>query len=429
MNQSTPPRRPTPPQGGQTRPDGAGLGQPVRKTAAPARRTGTPAGTPRPAAQNPRPVQSRPLIHPARAARHRRQHKVILAILVTVILIVCMLVGLIFSELATAIGTMIDRTSTDKPAKDKTDEIQSTQSTDESNGVGNEGQTATPTGMAMTTLQKNKSDVAVGNLLLINPENAYVFPDHTPSTLVNIFDSRPYVTNDSGGKLRAYKVRNGNQILDRFALEGLNHMIEAFYAEYKNTDMLVTWAHRTMAEQQDLYNLYVADYPGYTDAQIKQLLTSQVDTPGYSEHHLGTAVDLKLYTDSGVTYTLDDEPGYFAWLKDNCWKYGYILRYPADKATVTGVSYEPYHFRYVEIPHAYYMMQNGLCLEEYLEQLAKTTSPDGEHLTIEVDGGSTYEVYYVKATSTTVELPVPADLPYTVSGDNQNGFIVTVTTD
>jgi D-alanyl-D-alanine carboxypeptidase len=427
MNQSTPPRRPTPPKSGQSRPAGAGLGQPVRKTDVPVRRAGAPTGTPRPPAKNTPPAQNRPLIHPARAARHRRQHKVILAILVTVLLIVCMLVGLIFSELATAIGTLIDRTSADKPKKDKNDVVQSTDSGNDPATGDDPLQTTSPVGMTMSTLQKSKSDVAVGNLLLINPENAYVFPDHTPSTLVNIFDSRPYVTNDSGGKLRAYKVRNGNQILDRFALESLNRMMEAFYAEYKVTDMLVTWAHRTMAEQQDLYNLYVADYPGYTEAQIKQLLTSQVDTPGYSEHHLGTSVDIKLYSDSGVTYTLDDEPGYFAWLKENCWKYGYILRYPAEKATVTGVSYEPYHFRYVEVPHAYYMTENGLCLEEYLEQLAKTTSPDGEHLTFSVDGGNTYEVYYVKATSATVDLPVPADYPYTVSGDNQNGFIVTVT--
>ena len=427
MNQSTPPRRPTPPRGGQNRPDRAGLGQPVRKTGTPARSAGTPTGAPRPSASASRPTQNRPLIHPARAARHRRQHKVILAILVTVLLIVCMLVGLIFSELATAIGTLIDRTSADKPIKDKPGETQATTDADDPSVSGNEGQPSTPAGMTMTTLQKSKSDVALGNLLLINPENAYVFPDHTPSTLVNIFDSRPYVTTESGGKLRAYKVRNGNQILDRFALEGLNHMMEAFYNEYKNTDMLVTWAHRTMTEQQDLYNLYVADYPGYTDAQIKQLLTSQVDTPGYSEHHLGTSIDLKLYTDSGVTYTLDDEPGYFAWLKSNCWKYGFILRYPAEKATITGVSYEPYHFRYVEVPHAYYMTENGLCLEEYLDQLAKTNSPDGEHLTISVDGGDTYEVYYVKATSATVDIPVPADYPYTVSGDNRNGFIITVT--
>ena len=76
-----------------------------------------------------------------------------------------------------------------------------------------------------------------------------------------------------------------------------------------------------------------------------------------------------------------------------------------------------------------YITNNGLCFEEYLDQLAKTTSPNGEHLTITVDGGATYEVYYVKANGGTTDVPVPADLPYTVSGDNMNGFIVTVTMD
>lgn len=426
MNRNTPPRRPTPQSGGQPRTNNTGLGQPVRRSSVPPR--GSRPNAPRPQSA---PV-SRPLIHPARAARRRRQHKVILAILVSVILIVSMLIGLIFSELFTAIGTMVDRTGMDKPSKDKNKQTttEAPLDTDDPAFSGSQGESIpTPAGMTMTTLQKSKADVAVGSLLLINAENAYVFPDHTPSTLVNIFDNRPYVTTDNGGKLRAYKVRNGNQVLDRLALEALNGMMEDFYQEYKIADMLVTWAHRTLKEQQDLYDLYVADYPGYSDAQIKQLLTSQVDTPGYSEHHLGTSVDLKLYTDSGVTYTLDDEPGYFSWLKENAWKYGFILRYPADKTTVTGVTYEPYHFRYVDIPHAYYMTQNGLCLEEYLDELAKTTSPDGKHLTIAVDGGSSYEVYYVKATDATVDIPVPADYPYAVSGDNQNGFIVTVTMD
>lgn len=429
MNQNTPPRRPAPPRGGQSRPDSAGLGQPVRRTGTPVRRPGTPTGAPRATASQTPPAPNRPLIHPARAARRRRRNQVIAAILVTVALTVCLLVGLIFSELATAIGIMVERKSTNKPDRNQDTEQTTDVIGDSATSSSENSSASTPAGMVMTTLQKSKSDVAVGNLILINQENAYVFPEHTPSTLVNIFDSRPYVTLDNGQKLRAYKVRNGNQVLDRFALEALNHMIEAFYNEYKNTDMLVTWAHRTMAEQQDLYNLYVADYPGYSDTQIKQLLTSQVDTPGYSEHHLGTSVDLKLYTDSGVTYTLDDEPGFFAWLKENAWKYGYIHRYPVDKATVTGVSYDPYHFRYVDVPHAYYMTQNGLCLEEYLDELAKNTSPDGKHLTVSVDGGSTYEIYYVKASGSTVDIPVPADYLYTVSGDNQNGFIVTVTLD
>ena len=249
MNQSTPPRRPAPPRGGQPRSDSTGLGQPVRKAGDPVRRPGTPTGAPRPTAPQTPPTQNRPLIHPARAARRRRRNQVITAILVTVALTVCLLVGLIFSELATAIGIMVERKGTDKPDRNK-DTLQTTDETGDAVTDGNHDSAATdPVGMAMTTLQKSKSDVAVGNLLLINQENAYVFPDHTPSTLVNIFDSRPYVTLDNGQKLRAYKVRNGNQVLDRFALEALNHMIEAFYNEYKNTDMLVTWAHRTMAEQ------------------------------------------------------------------------------------------------------------------------------------------------------------------------------------
>jgi len=108
MNQNTPPRKPQPPRKGapQQRPHSSGLGQPVR-------RAGTPNSprhsAPRPAPSNP----SRPLIHPARTARRRRQRTVIMSILVVIILIVCMLIGLIFSELATAIGTMIERTGKD----------------------------------------------------------------------------------------------------------------------------------------------------------------------------------------------------------------------------------------------------------------------------------------------------------------------------
>ena len=422
MNQNTPPRRPQPtrpqqPSQQQRRPAQNGLGQPVRRPAAQN-------GQPRPAAPRPSAPQ-RPLIHPARAKRRRRQRTVILSIFVVIILVVCILIGLIFSELAVAIGTLIDRTGKDKPQDPATTTTEAITGTDDP-VIG--GTDAPVSDMKMTTLAMTDKDIATGNLLLISPEHAYVFPSHT-SNLVNVFDNRPYITLENGTKTRVYKVRNSNQMLDKIALQALNSMIEAFYEQYKVTDMLVTWSHRTMQEQQDLYNLYVADYPGYTDAQIEQLLKSQVDTAGYSEHHLGTVVDLKLYSDEGVTYTLDDEPGYFAWLKQNCWKYGYILRYPAEKTEVTGISYEPYHFRYVEIPHAYYIMSNGLCFEEYLEQLRTTTSPDGEHLTVSVDGGATYEVYYVAASGDSTDVPVPAEYPYTVSGDNLNGFIVTVTMD
>lgn len=421
MNQNPPPRRPnnTPPRG--QRPANTGLGQPVRRTST----SGAP-GTQRPAAPRPAPQQPRPLIHPARTARRRRQRTVILTIFVVIILLICMLIGLIFSELAVAIGTLNERTGKDKN-KDKNRDNEIT-TTDPNAAVDPDGTSdvSDPVGMSMTTIQKAKEDVAVGNLLLINRDNAYVFPASV-SNIVNLFDNRPYVTLEDGTKVRTFQLRNSNLSLDRTALELLNQMLEDFMVEYQCPDMLVTWAYRSYEDQQDLYEQYVADYPGYSNAQIKQLLLTQVDAPGYSEHHLGTSIDLKLLTANDITYTLADEPGYLSWLTENCWKYGFILRYPADKASITGVGYDPHHFRYVEVPHAYYMSQNGLCLEQYLEELRTTTSPNGEHLSFTVDGGASYEVYYVGASGNVVDIPVPADLPYTVSGDNMNGFIVTVT--
>ena len=61
--------------------------------------------------------------------------------------------------------------------------------------------------------------------------------------------------------------------------------------------------------------------------------------------------------------------GDYAWLTENAWRYGFILRYPPEKADVTGIGYESWHFRYVGIPHAWYMQENNLCLEEYLDLL------------------------------------------------------------
>ena len=56
----------------------------------------------------------------------------------------------------------------------------------------------------------------------------------------------------------------------------------------------------------------------------------------------------------------------YKWLEKNCYKYGFILRYPADKVAITGINYEPWHFRYVGVALATEMMEQGLCLEEYV---------------------------------------------------------------
>ena len=60
-----------------------------------------------------------------------------------------------------------------------------------------------------------------------------------------------------------------------------------------------------------------------------------------------------------------------AWLAEHCWEYGFILRYPNEKSAVTGIIYEPWHYRYVGREAAKEITESGLCLEEYLETLAQ----------------------------------------------------------
>ena len=69
-----------------------------------------------------------------------------------------------------------------------------------------------------------------------------------------------------------------------------------------------------------------------------------------------------------------DETAEQKWLMEHCWEYGFILRYPTDKSELTGIGYEPWHYRYVGKTAAAAMHETGLCLEEYLQQLEAATA-------------------------------------------------------
>ncbi len=87
---------------------------------------------------------------------------------------------------------------------------------------------------------------------------------------------------------------------------------------------------------------------------------------GASEHQTGLAVDI-----TDVYYPIKDSSlentDTFKWLKEHCTEYGFILRFPSDKQDLTGVMYEPFHFRYVGVEAAKYITENNLCLEEFIE--------------------------------------------------------------
>jgi D-alanyl-D-alanine carboxypeptidase len=132
----------------------------------------------------------------------------------------------------------------------------------------------------------------------------------------------------------------------------------------EGVDLVVRSGYRSEEEQKALMinkiNELRNDGLGRNEAKEKAL--RWVSMPGTSEHQLGFAVDIN--AENGTT----DEKAY-SWLFENAYKYGFILRYPEDKSDITGISYEPWHFRYVGKKHAKEIYNQGLCLEEYVETL------------------------------------------------------------
>lgn len=128
--------------------------------------------------------------------------------------------------------------------------------------------------------------------------------------------------------------------------------------------------YRTLERQEYLFDRKIKRYmrKGMSYMDAYKLSARVVNVPGTSEHQIGLALDI--YTDSYKT--LDEGFGETAagiWLRENCGEYGFILRYPKGKEYITGIEYEPWHFRYVGRTAAQEIMEQGLTLEEYVESL------------------------------------------------------------
>ena len=131
---------------------------------------------------------------------------------------------------------------------------------------------------------------------------------------------------------------------------------------------IVCAAYRSMEEQEALFDAKVRQYIllGNTRADAEAKAGTIVAVPGTSEHHLGLAVDIV-----DASYQLLDEKqeqtAVQQWLISHSWEYGFILRYPNEKSTVTGIIYEPWHYRYVGKAIAKEIHEKNITLEEYLQ--------------------------------------------------------------
>ena len=129
-------------------------------------------------------------------------------------------------------------------------------------------------------------------------------------------------------------------------------------------DLVVRSGYRSEEEQKALMINKISEFrrAGLSRSEAREKALRWVAMPGTSEHQLGFAVDIN--AENG---TADEEA--YSWLSEYAHEYGFILRYPNSKSHITGISYEPWHFRYVGKDHAKRIYEQGLCLEEYVEML------------------------------------------------------------
>lgn len=141
-------------------------------------------------------------------------------------------------------------------------------------------------------------------------------------------------------------------------------------ARNEGLDPVIISAYRDLDYQTNLFTNKTQSYTeaGFSEAAAEDMAATVVARPGTSEHHLGLAADIT----SGTYTALNEgqaETAEFKWLEANCYKYGFVLRYPPEKTDITGIIYEPWHFRYVGKGPAREMHESGMCLEEYLGQV------------------------------------------------------------
>lgn len=184
-------------------------------------------------------------------------------------------------------------------------------------------------------------------LILINKASP-LDENYVPSDLIGVADTR---SDRETVLLREYAEK---------ALEAL--LIEARADGCKK--ITVTSAYRSYALQKALFNQRLAMYPSLTAEEAYAEASSVVAVPGTSEHQSGLSLDMHNLPAADISFA-DTPEG--KWLAENSYRFGFILRYPADKTGITGISFEPWHFRFVGRYHAARIYESGYCLEEYME--------------------------------------------------------------
>ncbi|SDT10911.1 D-alanyl-D-alanine dipeptidase/carboxypeptidase [Paenibacillaceae bacterium GAS479] len=252
-----------------------------------------------------------------------------------------------------------------------------------------------------TEVRLNREEIYKGHLVLINQIHPVEQPLHSEQL-------RPLNTHP------AIKEWRKGMLLER---ECLQHFAALLEASQGMNEIIAVSGYRTKQEQVGIYEgSLVENGPQYT--------ARYVALPDHSEHQIGLAIDVGVMNDE-VDFIAPAFPdsGAAKRFKELAAEYGFIQRYQEEKESITGISCEPWHFRYVGYPHAKIMEDRQLCLEEYIEFLQGYTF-SGEHLEF-TNKSTEINIYYVPAEENDTMIPILECDDYRISGTNGNGFIVT----
>lgn len=247
----------------------------------------------------------------------------------------------------------------------------------------------------MNKIMIEKEDVYRGNLLLVNADHP--LKNNAVAKLISADTQFPDILmEDNAAKylqLVLQKISSGNEIIP----------VSGYRSEEEQTSIYTN----SLKENGEEYTKkYVA-------------------LPNCSEHQTGLAIDLAK-NKSDIDFICPDFPyeGICEDFRKNASDYGFIQRYAENKEKITGISHEPWHFRYVGFPHSKIITQNDFSLEEYMEFIKRFSFEN--RFIFKCGNGRKIEIFYINLSDDKTDILLPENSVYQISGNNFDGVIVTV---
>lgn len=248
----------------------------------------------------------------------------------------------------------------------------------------------------MKDIKLAAKDIYNGNLILVN--------SHNP---INSWNSN---------QLIPVNMRYPDILMELRAASMLDNLIQEICGEEE--DIIPISGYRSKEIQEDIYKKSLIE-------NGSEFTRKYVALPNHSEHQTGLAIDLTINQDEAdlirPEFPYTGKCGLF---RKRAATYGFIERYEEGKEKITGIGHEPWHFRYVGYPHSQIMVDYGLSLEEYIP-LLKTYPYQKAHFLYE-DKKQKMELFFIESNGREQVIEIMEDCLHQVSGNNQDGFIVTL---